>query len=521
MTRVAESLADDPAARLRRLAGEVGAFWGEGIPVAVEDGAPSFDWRLVRIPPEEIGARDDEELVCLLLHEWGHRCLAPRTIDQGLWWELLARMEGIVASRAAVNILCDLLVDRWYLEHAEWGAAYRRAERRALDRLLALPEARARAQGNPALGLLLACYERLGGWQELLGDLRLDRELAARCLDALFDESRPLEERVRDFLHEGASALRSPFELRGGRGRRGAPEGEVLPPLLGSLTPWIGPAWNAGALIRRLAAYPLTLPPAVLEEVLGAEAASEARAGLRVLASLLRVERQVDRAVESIRQQRAEGSELWRIGDPAHELDALLTLERAGLLLPGLTTLKRRRAARPAPRPKLPRLVLVVDNSGSTAGEILAAELDAAVALLEAARRLGVDVGLVVFGSSVHAAVDPGPHHGRIARLLAALNGQSGGTELAPALRRVRAMLPPEPEPMGTVVFSDSWVFDGAEAALQVGDLLLRGPVVLFLSDTSYDSSFLAHIRALRPGPSLVLHRPGQALVDETLRVLQ
>ena len=515
---------DAALSRLQRLAADVGAFWGAGIRVAIDDGSPCFDWQEVRIPLEDAVARSDEALSCLLLHEWGHRCLSPRTVEQAMWWQLMARLEGVRAAREAINIACDLLVDRWYIDHPGVGARYREIERQSQLEFLATPLAQRRMEADPSLAFLTACYAQIGGWQADLADLRLDRDLARAVLDQLFDERQSLDDRIRGFLRAAASVLRTCGEQApfGSQRRTAGPgSGGPLPTLLGSPHPWIGPDWDAGRLVRLLVAHPLPVPASVLEEECGPLLAREVRGQVRVLESLVRVERDVARLVAVARGQRAEGSTSWRIGDPSHELDAVLTLERAGLLLPGITTLRRRRGRNPVPEAALPRLCLIVDNSGSTTGEVIESELDAAVALLEAARRLRVEAGAIVFGSGVHAAVEPGSEHMAIARLFAALHGQSGGTELAPALARAAAMLPASGQSMATVIFTDSYVYDSDDAVRRMRRLVERGPVVVFAAENSLDPRFVAALRSLTPGPRLVQHHPGARLVDEALAVLQ
>lgn len=512
----------DAAQRVSELAARVGAFWGAGLRVALEGDRPSFVWSEIRIPRSEAQAASDDSLLCLLAHEWGHRCIAPRTVEQGIWWQIVARLEGIRASADAVNVACDLLVDRWYLDHRDWGERYRRTELERILHLTSAPFVREGMQTNSQASFLLACYEQIGGWQSELGGLTLSRDLAAAALVPLFDATRTLEERVRGFLSASAPAWRTSEFVLGALdvGQQAGAGDEALQPILGSPQPWIVPRWDAAALVRLLAARSGTVSPRVLEDVCGVPAAREILGDLRTLESLVRVQSSVDRFVASRRGRRAEGSTAWRLGDPTNELDALLTLERAGLLVPGITTLRRRRARQPVPSTGLPRLCLVIDNSGSTNGAVLESELDAAVALLEAARRMRVEAGAIVFGSGVHAAIEPTLEHVAIARLFGGLSGQSGGTSLAPALARAAAMLPPSGEPMATVVFTDTYVSDAVEAAKGFRQLVARGPVVVFGADARLDWDLLREVRQLSPGPKLVQYRPGDPLVDEALSIL-
>jgi hypothetical protein len=50
--------------------------------VRIEEGAPSFDWRGVSLPPDS-ARESDEGVRSLLLHEWGHRTIAPLDPTRG------------------------------------------------------------------------------------------------------------------------------------------------------------------------------------------------------------------------------------------------------------------------------------------------------------------------------------------------------------------------------------------------------------------------------------------------------
>jgi len=506
--------------RLVRLAGPVAAFWGQGLKVVVRGQTPQFAWDEVRMPVGEALATDDE-LTCLLLHEWGHRCIAPRTVAQGMWWELIARMEGIAASADAVNLAVDLLVDRWYLEHPSWGGVYAECEHRNLVRTVASELGRKRLRASPFGAFMTACYGEIGGWQGELQGLGLDLGRAARAVRALFDEARSGEERLRGFLREGGKALRGRAAGRPGNGGSLPGGPGLVEPLLGAPAPWRGPTWNPDELVRMIVSTGVRVPSETVAAVAGASAARAVRARLRVLESLLRVTPRVRELVTARRSRRHEGTLLWRAGDPARELEPVTSLERSGLLVPGVTTLRRRGVMRRRHDPDLPDLCLVVDNSGSTAGAVVERELDAAVALLEVARGIGAAVSLVVFGGDVAAAIEPGPRYDDIAMLLAALEGQSGGTSLAPALAQAVAWRPGGGRRMATVIFTDTYVYDLDAAASYLALLTAAGPVVVFAAARRVDSDMGERFGQVRPRPRMVRSDPGEPLVDRALEVLQ
>jgi hypothetical protein len=507
------------ASRLARLSGPVSAFWGIGMRV-VPGLVNAFDWNTVIIDQDEQDAPDDA-LTVLLLHEWGHRTLAPITIAQGFWWEILARLEGISASAEAANLAADLLVDAWYLAHPSWGALYAREERCTVEQLLDRAEA---ASLDPVLGLFLSCYARLARWSDLEARLGSDPQLVTRAVRALFDEAVALDARVRSFFRLLAPVFRQrgsdPRWADRSMGRQaGGPEAPMTA-LRGSACPWRGPRWDARALVRLLVSSGDRLPEKVLEDVLGRTFARQIKGRRLLLDSLLRVEPKVQRLVRDLRTERPDGATLWQPGEALRQLETVSSLERFGRLLPGVTTLKRRYVCSQERHPGLDHVILVVDNSGSTSGQIIQSELDAAVALVEACRHLRAQVSLIVFGSEVVASIEPGHEYDRVEILLVSLEGQSGGTCLAPALQRAIHHASLSPGTVATVLFTDTYVHDTRQCLPSLSRLRERGPLVLFLVEHVLDQEFVQAVGRLPKPPRLVRHRPGAPLVDQALGVL-
>jgi len=506
--------------RLSALASPISAFWGQGLRVTASGETAYFNWREVVIP-EGNCELSDEALTCLLLHEWGHRTLAPVTVARGYWWEILARLEGIAPTADAVNIACDLIIDDWYIRHPLWGQAYSRNELAEIHKRLGDAEVRARLHGNPLYRLLIACYASILDAAKELPRFEVETPLAEAALGELFDGSRTMDDRVRGFCRVASPVFREWARLNAVPMReRGTGLGVPLEPIVGRARPWRGKNWNPDELIRLLVSNTGQVPKDWLSEICGAGVARKVHARLRVLESLARVASRVEAATERLRIDRYEGVESWRVGEPLHELDAKATLERSGLILPGLTTVRKRRGRSHEAQSALPALCLVIDNSGSTQGAVIEGELDAAVALLEVARRTNVSVSAIVFGSDVVASVAPGRKHDEIEMLFGGLSGQSGGTALAPALRQAISWLPADGSSMGTMVFTDSYVWDAIESASLLPALTARGPVVLFCVEDRLDSKELYWLRSVRPAPRIVQYHPGHPLVDEALEVL-
>jgi hypothetical protein len=353
----------------------------------------------------------------------------------------------------------------------------------------------------------------------------VDRELATSANVLLFDEQRTLDERLRAFFEVVAPVFRSSRmgsrrEGVGPQRHRKGPGGGRVMALAGRPCAWREAKWDANELVRLLASSGVTVPDQVLNEVCGA-LAPEVRARLRVVRSLSRVERAVARLQRRLTGDRQENSVMWRVGDSLRTLDPVLTLERSARLIPGVTTLRRTRAVSPQDSPGLGALWLVVDNSGSTAGMVIDTILDAAVGLLEAARRLNVPAGLFVFGSGIVAEVPLGREYDRIGVLLASLEGQSGGTELAPALRAALRGAERASTGLATVVFTDSYVYDVGACVTPLQDLSARGPMVLFCVEDRLDEELMAAVSAMAVKPRVIKHHPGEPLVDAALEVFE
>ena len=506
--------------RLTALAAPIEAYWGQGFRVSVGGDKACFNWCEVMIPQSEC-EKSDDALSCLLLHEWGHRTLAPVTVALGYWWEILARQEGVTPAGVAVNIACDLIIDKWYMGHPVWGEMYRCQELNGLRKRMQTDQGRSVIQNNALFRFLVACYASITEEKEKLPHFDVETPVAEAAVKELFDGSKTTNGRVRGFcrvalpvLKEWAKTNSSP--LWG----YGAGSCGTMEPIIGRSSPWRGKNWNPDDLIRLLMSDSGQVPREWVHEICGAVVARRVHARLRVLESLARVSSKVEATTKRLQAERYEGMESWRIGDSLHELDAKATLERSGLILPGVTTLRKRRGRSHEARSSLPALCLVVDNSGSTQGTVIQGELDAAVALLEVARHTKVSVSAVVFGSNVAASVAPGHGYDEIELLFGGLSGQSGGTCLVPALRQALQWLPKDGIKMGTLIFTDSYIYDTVEAVPLLASLTARGPVVFLCVDDKLDSSALHRFRSIRPAPRVVQYCPGRPLVDDALDVL-
>jgi hypothetical protein len=494
---------------------DVAAFWGVQYPIRIGKDAPCFDWEAIHMPRKEQD-QSDKALQAILLHEWGHRCVAPQTVAQGHWWQIIAGMEGIGSTDEAINVAADLIVDKWYLDSPVWGGDYRRALKIEFKELADLYVADGRS--DPIAGLTLSCYQALGPEDFSFAETSQENR-AGQALGALFNQALSMDERIRGFCRAVAPLFQSrkSIALRVGRSKGG--KGAASPLSVNGSARWCGKKWDAEQLVRLIISSGLSVPEEVLQDICGEEMGRVAHSRLRVLESLLHVDSHLKKLEARRRTIRHEGCVPWSIGEPVRELETLMTVERFGIVLPGLTTVKKRYPRVKDREAGLDTVCLVVDNSGSTAGEILRNELMAAVGLLEACRRFKSRAGVIVFGSDIDAVIEPGSKYDDIAMLLAGLKGQSGGTTLAGPLWKAAEFAPNKNRKMATIIFTDSYICDEKEAVGAVKVLMGHGPVVFFCVERSLDSDFIDAVKNLPSPPRVIQHQPGKDLVDEALEV--
>lgn len=451
---------------LEACADRVRRYWGSHLHVRTStEGGPRTNWRTVYVPPGYT-SWSREHLLSILLHEWGHRMISPVSPRRGALWRKAAENEGLSEQQAhlVVNLATDAWIDRHYLTSPDWKDLYWRGECESLDdangavsadalsfpavvevfyaRLLAdtCPETGAPDAGD-AETLFAPIQERLDAASSTT------REVVDDLWDLLYDRSRKKPDRIRaaarrlhDLLPEQSSRLASPvhqFEV--------GEDAELTPSLQRE-------ARRAG------------LSDADTRDLFGEEDMEE----LRQRTDRLDLYEEVVPVVEAFMNRRArsrrEGYERWKVGEPLRDLDLLATLQRSSALLPGVTTLS------PHHETKGPqsddqgcgRLVLVIDDSGSTSGPTLRREQEAAFAIIAAARQMNDAVGCVAFGSSVTTSIAPTSRYVKIEEAVCGLSSSSGGTQLGPALTEALDYLSPASE--GALMLMSDAAFHDEEA---------------------------------------------------------
>jgi hypothetical protein len=504
--------------RLQRLSEPIQVFWGQSFKISVQKKteAPSFSWNDISISMADCDERD-EKLVFALLHEFGHRFIAPQTAPLHHWWRILARLEGIEADQLAVNLAADLLVDSWYLNNARWRTVYQKNEKQFIQNTIR----KINRKPSPFLAFILYCQSLMLGVAETL-PFETSKETATQAMSHLFDAGLTMDQRLQRYFrllaklmnrNTPASINAETLKMKGNEGTRSSFNPQPIN--------WRLSRRDIEALIRKLRSKGIHLPDADRESIFGKKTAKEIGSRLRLLETLVAVASNVSRFQVKQDTPHSEGHQLWRIGEAAHHLQAQATLERAGIMLPGINTLKRRPVRTSNDQNQISALRLVVDDSASTSGPILRQQLNAAIALLEVARRIQIDVGLVVFGSDVSNTINPCREYTRIELVLAALEGQSGGTCLAPALIEAAGFKTKTHNRVSTVVFTDSYVADVAASIPPVRKMIADGPVVFFCVENLLDSDLVAALKAMPQPPTIIQVEPGVPLVDQALLVLR
>jgi hypothetical protein len=449
---------------LEACADDVRRYWGSHLHVEVSgEGRPRTNWRTVYVPP---GYRSwsREHLLAILLHEWGHRMISPISPERGAIWRTAAQREGLSQQQAhlVVNLATDAWIDRHYLTSSDWGPVYWRGECESLN----TTNGAAGPSDEPSLPAVIRIfYARLlremrpatGDTEALFTPVqeRIDAaapemtKLVDDLWDILYDRSREKPDRIRavarrlrDLLPEQSAGLASPahqFEV--------GPDTELTP-----------------ALRREAKRAGLSDPE--VDDLFGDASMTE----LRQRADRLELYEEVVPVVEAFMSRRArsrrEGYEKWKVGQPLRDLDLLATLQRSSALLPGVTTLSPHYETQ---GPKSAgqgcgRLVLVIDDSGSTTGSTLRREQEAAFAITAAARRLEDAVGCVVFGSGVTESIAPTSQYTRIEEAVCRLTSSSGGTQLGPALTEALDFLTPPGE--GALMLMSDAAFHDEQAVV-------------------------------------------------------
>jgi hypothetical protein len=489
------------------LADQVESWWGVHLYARIVDDSsvPRTDWYYVSVPREML-SEDRDSLLTILLHEWGHRTISPRTVRKMLLWQALILDAGVGDPGDLVNIISDVQVDAYYLDPAnEWSEVYENGTRRHLELMADQLSGQLRAGHGETLAV-----QRLA--------LLYDLECLAFC-DATGIEHTPIlpvtkkvwailrdvnlsdDERVPAVAREVAYLY--PRNTGGSAVERSIPAG-----FWGGCGPGVkASARDVPVLLRDLAAHGVAPSERDLVTLLGRE-----RGVMAV------DERSMNRAYELLGGALGRipgsgrfgavdpaGTRTWRPGDQVRELDWIRTIGTFGVSIPGVTTLRRWES----PGAKTSGLVMrrglcvIADDSSSTWGDTNRAVVGTGVGLIGAAKRWGDEIALVTFGESA-SGVGPGRDYTGMQRRLARCGGLSGGTRLGPALTTA-SRLHDGRQSVLTCILTDANIADAESDEVREGlaSLTRIGQVVIFafgLEIPQWCRGRGIIVRAIQPG---------------------
>jgi MoxR-like ATPase len=474
-------------ARFHELARQVNRYWGAHLfPRVVDQGPARMDWYYVSVARDQL-LKGDDRVLHLLLHEWGHRTISPANIEQGIAWGVFLEQEGMGSAEAQdlVNIAADVWVDDRYLSLDPWKELYARSITRQVGEIREqLAQDRRRGDfpyADKVLRFMGGIYEAMlvahgyppppGGGGK--GDA--PAKAGRRAYAALTDPLSPVEERLRALVREGGryvadlNRLKRLVDLLARWGRSSIlPEDADLPLDLSRLA----------RLLRQMRVKSETagnssLVPARHRRALAME--------VRKLELYELVVTPMERLLRRRTPRERCGFQIWNAGMPMRWLLVEETIQRHGEVLANVTTLRRahRNRGPESSAGSAAHVCCVIDDSGSTSGAAIQREQEASFAVIQTARRKRDLFSVVVFGTRVTHAMEPGFDYLAGEDLICSLGGLSGGTALLPALQQALAYSE-RGTSTSTLVFTDTGVYDLEDCLPAMEVLARRGRLVLF-----------------------------------------
>jgi Mg-chelatase subunit ChlD len=182
--------------------------------------------------------------------------------------------------------------------------------------------------------------------------------------------------------------------------------------------------------------------------------------------------------------QKKQGSdatyEPWHLEDPIEQLDITTTLKRRGLMVPGVTALKRvGEADESAQSQGRGIIVFVLDRSGSMSSDIALVAVLCWAAVLCAQRR-GDEVAMASFGEIGSWLLHPCKDYAATRKILEEVDATEASTYLAPSLKMIREYATEKGLKPTVIVFSDCAIFDDDEAVKELRNMRqLEGQTII------------------------------------------
>ncbi|MFN7970831.1 MAG: vWA domain-containing protein [Acidobacteriota bacterium] len=453
-------------ATVERIAGRILRFARLPFSLTQTEGeGPSIRMRTNEVLlPKTLASEGTSAIASKLGHEVGHPLVFPRNAHWTEYYTLLLAKLGYQHPKQAMNVLADLFVNDWCMTRTPWARAFRRWA----------PSFYREGPNADALWSFL-CTMMAVRLDEVRGTApHIADPVDAEAYRLLFHDDatrRARFESLAELLKERFAAPPQPPQLPPGVGAGGS-----LPPL----EPGAGEE-QAREYQEWLQAIAELGENAVFDHVrqqldpVGAGAGEEPDdcVARRTLFDML--ELVAFRELLAIEDHHAtadgqiEAGPLlttpWRLTDRMSDLRVGDSVRRYGVLVPGLTTVKRVRGPQRR-RHNVGRgtLFLVIDTSGSMT-HTLAGVLVIGWAAALGARRFRDRVAALEFASTPTYLVPPGYEYRRLKETLETLQA-GGGTAICPALDQVIEVARRERRKPTTLILTDTWVSEPDEAVL-------------------------------------------------------
>ncbi len=511
--------------QLKTLAWPIQCYWAKYFPIKVITTEPidvaAMDYTQVYMHPTLTKFHDDV-LFCILAHEWAHRMVSPKSIDAG------HRIIEAVAAALHIDfelaqLLSDpaieLIVDRSNCEiklwHHRYQAGFIESFRFFSDELKRTSFASANMDSEMLQfqQMIIALRMANVSTDSLPAFIRHQEKSVRILIDLLFEDwygSADLEDKdhigkIIRFSKAFYKAL--PQELLEQRA--------LLHQLLSQLSD----------LMVNLADYSSRHQDGKKNHAIEIAVSDSNHITQNEDNPVdIQLMRQVTDHLLKQAHQARQISGLWQPGHPFAKLDYKRSFRCSPTLIPGMTTRRNTDSSRIShlkPGKRL-RLCLIVDDSGSMAGE----EATFARSICEGINRFAAvkdfHIGLITFGSEIGIAYPPERRYYRLSKALAELDGTLGGTNLLPALQRLSQYIESDRDISHAMLITDASFSDWEQCQQPISEILHQIKITILLINSGIPDQILKPIKQHRHAINMFKVDPSEAtdiaILEELIR---
>ncbi|MFN7976368.1 MAG: vWA domain-containing protein [Acidobacteriota bacterium] len=405
--------------------------------------------------PESLCAESPDHVRSVIGHELGHPLVFPRTSHWSTYYTMLAERLGYADAHGFVNVVGDAWVNEWNARKTPWRGTFRRW-------------ARGFYKGSPSgadprwdflVSMMHGLLDELDGQEPTLA-----RTMERRAFELLFHDDRGHRQRFEEL----AELMRSRL---GGRPVQTPGKIKAIP---GNGLADLDPVKQADEFREWVDAVRGLGSGAGLEHVAKRHDRSRCLfdvAEILAFAEFMAVEDEAARAAE--KPSGPEELVPWLPSDSVTDLRIGDSLRQHGVLVPGVTTLKRIDGVdRQDERSGRGTLFLVIDTSGSMTsclGGVLVVGWAAALG----ARKRGDRVAALEFSGDASYLLEPGFEYRKLREILQRLEA-GGGTRIGPALGQIIEVSRATGRRPTCLVLSDTDVSESGETVLSLVDEIAR-----------------------------------------------